>query len=110
MQNVRSGRALDMRARRSTECQRALGFKDAYETKQDWANGYKRANRHAGLVWGASSQCKHGFMPNLLMNTRCSTECHGHPEGFASDQNFQIRVSLDDKEDGKVSLAKSETC
>ena len=49
-------------------------------------------------------------MPKLSMNTRCSTECHGHLCISSGGQTLQIRVSLDIGDGGKVSLARPGTC
>jgi hypothetical protein len=49
-------------------------------------------------------------MSNLVMHTKCLAKCHGLLGITWGGQKLQIKVSLDDEEDGKVSLAKTETC
>jgi hypothetical protein len=49
-------------------------------------------------------------MPKLDVHYRCSTKCHGHLGICYGHQNYQIMVSLGVGDDGKVILAKAETC
>ena len=49
-------------------------------------------------------------MPKLSMNTRCSTECHGHLCISSGGPNLQVGVSLGASDDGKAIWAKPETC
>ena len=48
-------------------------------------------------------------LPEMTVHTRCSTECHMHLGNSWSGQSFQIRVSLDAGDGGKISLAKTES-
>ena len=49
------------------------------------------------------------LMSQLTVHTKCSTECQVHLGNSWSGQNLQISVSLGAGDDGKVSLAKTES-
>ena len=50
------------------------------------------------------------LMPKQTVHTKCSTECQVHLDNSWSGQNLQIRVSLGVDDEGKIILAKPETC
>ena len=58
-------------------------------------------------VQGHSAKAK--IMSKLTMHTRCLTESYGHLGISWGGQKLQIIVSLDAKEGGKVSLAKTQS-
>jgi hypothetical protein len=49
-------------------------------------------------------------MPNLAMHITCLMKCQGHLGISSGGQNFQIKVSLGEGDDGKARWAKPETC
>ena len=109
MQNVRSGRAQSTHSTCSTQCQRALELEGGAGTAQDEGRGSKTLSGQGGKVRGSSPQCKPESLPKVVVHTRCSAECQMHLGNSWSGQNLQISVSLGAGDDGKVSLAKTES-
>ena len=78
LQYARSGRVQCTHTRCSTQCRGMLqvaGEDGVYHIKVR-SNG--ESSGHAGLIRGASSQCKDKNMSKLAMHTRCLTKCQGH--------------------------------
>ena len=110
LQYARSGRVQCTHTRCSTQCRGMLQVAGEDGVYQIEVRSNGESSGHAGLIRGASSQCKDKIMSKLAMHTRCLTKCQGHLGIAWSGQNLQISVSVDERESGDVSWRKEETC